>query len=212
MFTGLIQAVGTIASAEPLGQGRRLAIDISGLREPPAVGASVAIDGVCLTVTTRAATVAAFDAVAETIGRTTLREKRIGDRVNLEPALRAGDPLDGHLVQGHVDATARILAIAPRAESQVWRFALPEALRPLVAAKGSVAVDGISLTVVEAATDSFTVSLIPHTLAQTTLPQKRAGDEVNLEADVLARYIRRQLTMPGGAGLSEAFLREQGFS
>jgi riboflavin synthase len=205
MFTGLIEAVGTVRAVAPFGGGRRLTVAAAGLAEMPARGASVAVDGACLTVVETAGEAVTFEAVGETIRRTTLGALRPGDRVNLETALRAGEPLDGHLVQGHVDATGILRAVEQRPESRLWRVGMPAALAPLVAAKGSIAVGGVSLTVVEAGADAFTVSLIPETLAQTTLGALRPGAALNLEADVLARYAARWLACGGAAagGLSE---------
>ena len=211
MFTGLIKCTGKIVASVPQGGGRELRVDVSGLGAEPAVGASVALSGACQTVTACAGGIATFFAAPETLRRTTLGAKRPGEFLNLEPALRVGDALDGHLVSGHVDATAMVLDVRPAGASQIWRFALPPALAPLVAEKGSVAVDGISLTVVEAGQDSFTVSAIPHTLAHTTLATTRPGDQVNLEADVLVRYVARQLAAAPREGLSLEALRDAGF-
>lgn len=211
MFTGLIHAVGVLKALRPNGEGLRLDIDVGGLAVEPAIGASVAVNGVCLTVTALAGHVAGFDAVAETVSRSTLGALRVGARVNLEPALRVGDPLDGHWVLGHVDATGEVLGVTPRGESEVWRFSLPSALAPLVAVKGSIAVDGISLTVAEVGAGWFSVSVIPHTRSMTTLADRRVGDAVNLEADVLARYLAR-LGSAGSGGVSLSFLRENGFA
>lgn len=211
MFTGLIQAQGTLSTAHATGQGLRLTIDVGGLASPPAIGASIAVNGVCLTVTALAGGLATFDAVAETVARSTLGSLRPGARVNLEPALRVGDPLDGHWVLGHVDATGEVLGVTPRGESAIWRFSLPPLLAPLVAEKGSIAVDGISLTVAEVGAGWFSVSVIPHTRSMTTLAERGVGDAVNLEADVVARYLAR-LGEARGGGMSVSFLRENGFA
>jgi riboflavin synthase len=211
MFTGLIKAVGTLVSSVPRGGGRELAVDLAGLPEMPVVGASVSISGACQTVTVLAGTVAKFDAVEETIRRTKLGMLSPGAKVNLEPALRAGDPLDGHIVQGHIDAVGKLLEIKPLSGSHIFRFSLPSEIAALVAEKGSVAVDGISLTVVEAGRDFFTVSVIPHSFARTTLPLLKPGDSVNLEADVLARYASRRAQVEQTGGLTEETLRANGF-
>ncbi len=213
MFTGLIQTTGAVIRRQARGQGYELTVDVSGLAETPQLGASIAVSGACLTVTRLAGTAASFDVAAETAARTTLGRLNPGDPVNLEPALRAGAPLDGHLVQGHVDTVGAVLGVEERGGSWLYRFSLPEALTRLVAVKGSVAVDGISLTVVEAQADWFTVSVIPHTRRETTLAGKHPGDAVNLEADVLARYVARWLGgADTGGGLSEDFLRRHGFA
>lgn len=213
MFTGLIQAVGRLTARVPTASGARLTIDLGGLSPPPAIGASVAVNGACLTVTAREGGAGVFDAVAETVSRTTLGALALGARVNLEPALRAGEPLDGHIVQGHVDEVGTIRALRPVGGGSEFTVALPARIAPLVAEKGSVAVDGISLTVTRVDRESFGVAVIPHTLAHTALGDRRPGDRVNLEVDVLARYAARLLSFGGAASgrLSEAFLRENGF-
>ncbi len=217
MFTGLVKSIGKVLDAAHFGRGRRLRVDIGDLARTAEIGASVAVNGVCLTITALSGKEAAFDAVAETVRRTNLGNLRAGDAVNLEPALRTGDALDGHIVLGHVDALAEVLAIdAAEADNRVVTIALPPAIRHLVAEKGSVAVDGISLTVASAGNDAFTVSVIPHTWAHSSLSALRVGAGVNLEADVMARYAARILALPeagagGGGGITEAFLRDNGY-
>lgn len=222
MFTGLVKTIGKVQDAVPFGQGRRFRIDIGGLARSAEVGASVAVNGACLTITSLAGSEATFDAVTETVRRTNLGALRAGDSVNLEPALSVGAALDGHIVLGHVDALAPVLAVdASAADNRVIRIGLPASIRHLVAEKGSVAVDGISLTVADAGADWFTVSVIPHTWANSSLSSLRVGAGVNLEADVMARYAARILAFPAGAasettagaagGISEAFLRENGY-
>jgi len=208
MFTGLIRAVGLLRATAVQDGGRRLTLDLGGL--DPAIGASVAVDGVCLTVTVRSGPEAGFDAVAETLARSTLGAKRPGARLNLESALRVGDPLDGHWVLGHVDATARLLEIRPEGAGWRYFFSLPAELRALVAEKGSIAVDGVSLTVASVAAERFAVAVIPHTREKTTLGGMRPGDEVNLEADPLARYAARRAEVAGG-GLTAERLRDLGY-
>ncbi|MCL1999928.1 MAG: riboflavin synthase [Planctomycetes bacterium] len=221
MFTGLIKGMGTIRDAAAFGKGRRFRIDLGGLAGGIAAGQSVAVNGVCLTVTVINGSVAAFDAVSETLSRTNLGLLKPGDRVNLEPALKSGDALDGHIVLGHIDVLAKIIAIdAANPESRVMKIALPGTIRRLVAEKGSIAVDGISLTVMEAEDDWFTVAIIPHSLRNSTLAYNKVGDSVNLEADILARYTARILesgprrNRPGqdGGSICEEFLRENGFA
>jgi riboflavin synthase len=197
MFTGIVQAVGTIARREPRGGDARLVVDAGAWPlEGVAVGDSIAVSGVCLTVVAREGATLAFDLSNETLARTTLGAKREGARVNLEPALRLADRLGGHLVSGHVDATAGVLAIEPDARAQRWRFALPAALARYVAPKGSIAIDGTSLTVNAVEHGAFEVALIPHTLAATTFGATRVGDEVNLEVDLVARYLERLHAVP----------------
>jgi riboflavin synthase len=184
MFTGLVREVGTVVSFE---EGRlRIESAIAA-----AVGDSVAIDGVCLTVVDGDRKTLAFDAVPETLARTTLGRVRPGTPVNLEPALRAGEALGGHYVQGHIDGTGRVRSVADEGEGRrVWVDAPTEILRYCVE-KGSIAVDGVSLTVAGLDDEGFAVALVPHTLGATTLGDAAAGDEVNLETDVLAKYVER---------------------
>jgi riboflavin synthase len=180
VFTGIVREVGRVAAFD----GSRLVVDAD---TPAAIGDSIAIDGVCLTVV--AASQLAFDVVPETLSRTTLGSLRTGDAVNVEPALRAGEPLGGHIVQGHVDGVGRVRAVG----EPVWIDTPPDVLRYCVE-KGSIAVDGTSLTVAALDDAGFAVALVPHTLAATTLGELEPGDEVNLEVDVLAKYVER-LTM-----------------
>lgn len=216
MFTGLVLGLGTVKRVVPFGNGRSFVIDVAALGNTLAVGQSVAVNGACLTVTALASSEASFDAVSETVSRTNLGMLRAGDKVNLEPALKAGDALDGHIMLGHVDVLAKMLAVdASNPDNRVLRIELPTVLRHLVAEKGSIAVDGISLTVANAGADWFTIAVIPHTWSNSTLSRLNVGDGVNLEVDVLARYAARilQYGAPGGGGdgVTEGFLREHGF-
>jgi riboflavin synthase len=197
VFTGIVTEIGRIGRVVTAAGGRRLEV-VASAGAPPAVGASVAHSGVCLTVTDRLDGGWAVFASQETLARTTLRTWREGTRINLERSLRLGDELGGHLVFGHVDAVGRITVIERSGESWRLEIEVPRPLAPLLAVKGSVAVDGISLTVNEASADRFAVTIIPHTWAHTTLADRRPGDPVNLEADMLARYVARQLAAAGG--------------
>jgi riboflavin synthase len=186
MFTGLVREVGVVQSME----GGRLVVVAA---FPAELGDSVAVDGVCLTVVAAAGGTLAFDAVPETLARTSLGTLDHGSRVNLEPALRAGDPLGGHYVQGHVDGVGRVRSVAADGDGQrVWFDAPPDLLRYVVE-KGSIAVQGTSLTVSAADGGGFEVALIPHTLEATTLGALEQGDPVNLEVDVLAKYVEKLL-------------------
>ena len=200
MFTGLIQERGRILG-EPLPSGLggvRLAIALSPrLAAELGAGASLAVAGVCLTVVEKSEAAVTVELAPETLARTTLGGLRSGAAVNLEPPLRAGDPLGGHLVQGHVDGTAAVVTRRDLAEHRVLAFSLPEALSPYLVEKGSVSVDGVSLTVAALAPDRFEVALLPHTLAVTTLGALVPGDPVNLEVDVLAKYVQRMLAARG---------------
>ena len=193
MFTGIIEAVGRLAALEPRGSQVGLVVDAPAVTEGVRIGDSIAVNGTCLTVTKIDVGRLHFDAVRETLERTSLGDQRVGARVNLERAMRADGRLDGHIVQGHVDGTGRVADLA-RDKDDV-RFAVecgPEIARYLVP-KGSVAIDGVSLTVVGVSDAGFDVALIPHTLAATNLGDRRLGDRVNLEADVLGKYVVRYL-------------------
>lgn len=185
MFTGIVQSMGKV-----LRQGDNL-LEVQGSPAGVKIGDSVAVDGVCLTVIRLQGGAMAFDVSEETLRKTTLGALQPGQPVNLEAALRAGDPLGGHFVLGHVDGTGRILSRSPQGASVLIEFSIPRLLRRYLVPKGSVAVDGISLTVVEVKEASFTVAVIPHTEQQTGLGAKQVGDPVNLEADVLAKHVER---------------------
>jgi len=193
MFTGLVEAMGTVRQLTPAGAGRQLLLEAPSLAAGLAVGESVAINGTCLTVVEHDARTCRFEVGPETLLRTNLGKLRIGDRVNLERSLRLSDRLGGHLVQGHIDGTGRVARKLPEGEwLTVWFSCAPELTGQMVA-KGSVAVDGISLTLVEVREREFSVALIPHTLASTTLGFKGPGDTVNLETDILAKYVSKIL-------------------
>jgi len=197
MFTGIITDIGTLRAIRPGGDttyviGTKL--DLGDL----VLGASVACSGVCLTVIERGEDWFAVQASAETLARSTLKNWRVGTRINLERALKAGDELGGHLVSGHVDALAEIVERRPEGDSQRFSFRVPDALAAAIASKGSVALDGVSLTVNEVQGNRFGVNIIPHTLTQTTFGTAKVGDAVNLEIDMLARYVARLLGKPLG--------------
>jgi len=191
VFTGIVREIGQVAAAEGGDEGLRLELEAPATARATAVGDSVSVNGCCLTAVAVADGRLVFDAVPETLARTSLRRLAPGARVNLEPALRAGEPLGGHYVQGHVDGCGRVRSVEGEGEGRrVWIDAEPALLR-LVVAKGSVTVDGTSLTVAALDEAGFEVALIPHTLAETTLGDLAPGDEVNLETDVLAKYVER---------------------
>jgi len=194
MFTGIIQATGRVTRSEPRGGDLRLGIVAPDLdTSDVALGDSVAVSGCCLTVVAREGDTLAFDISNESLALTTLGDLGVGDRVNLEKALRLSDRLGGHLVSGHVDGIGSIVSVEPDARSQRWVIEAPPALARYVAAKGSVCVDGVSLTVNTMDGARFGVNLIPHTVEQTTFGDRRVGDRVNLEIDMLARYVERML-------------------
>lgn len=193
MFTGLIEEVGTIVAIDNVGDSIRITVGGPLVASDAAHGVSIAVDGCCLTVTGFDAEGFTADVMAESLDRTVLGDTQLGDPVNLERAMRAGARLGGHIVQGHVDGTATLLDRTSAEHWDVLRFSLPAQLAHYVVAKGSITVSGVSLTVVEAADDWFSVSLIPTTLADTTLGRLAPGTAVNLEVDIVAKYVERML-------------------
>jgi len=237
MFTGLVEEVGTVRGLERSGDGGRLSVRAHRVLEGTRLGDSIAVSGACLTVIEMRTDGFVVDCMAETLTHTTLGQARSGTEVNLERSLSLGGRLGGHLVLGHVDAVAEVLSVTQGGQAWGLRVSLPEAVRGCVAPKGSIAIDGISLTVVEVDLESFTLGIIPHSLHETTLRNVKTGLRVNVEADVLARYVLRALQAlsdagalpdnhgpwgggagssdsgaPRGGGLTEELLREQGFA
>ena len=193
MFTGIVKERGRVVSLDGGPDGIRLLVEAPRTAADASLGDSIAIDGVCLTVVGTHDGTLAFDAVAETLSRSALARLDADADVNVESAVRAGEPLGGHYVQGHVDGTGRIRSVAPEGDGRrIWVDAPPDVLRYCVE-KGSIAVDGVSLTVAALDEHGFAVALVPHTLAETTLGSYAPGREVNLEADVLAKYVERLL-------------------
>ena len=193
MFTGIVRELGTVVSTEAAGAGRSLVVRAAETAARASVGDSVAVSGCCLTATRLDGDRISFDAVPETIARTTLGRLQADDRVNVESAVRAGEPLGGHYVQGHIDGVGRVQSVEAEGDGlRVFVEASDEVLRYCVE-KGSVTVDGVSLTVAELADDAFAVALVPHTLEATTLSELAPGREVNIEVDVLAKYVERLL-------------------
>jgi riboflavin synthase len=200
MFTGIIEAVGKVASAEPRGEVIRFAIEAPEVCEGVKLGDSVAVNGTCLTVVDVAGGVLTFEAIRETLERTSLAGLGAGTRVNLERAMRADARLDGHIVQGHVDATGRVERLERDGDDVCFYVACDADFADLLVEKGSVAIDGVSLTVVGVRDDGFDVALIPHTLAVTILGERKPGDPLNLEADVLGKYVKKYLERVMGSG------------
>lgn len=195
MFTGIIQAIGTVVTREPCGGDLRLFIETRQMDlDDVAIGDSIAVSGACLTVIERNDATFAADVSNETLSLTTLGALHAGDPVNLEKALRLSDRLGGHLVSGHVDGMGRIIAIEPDARSQRWTIDAPAELARYIAAKGSICIDGVSLTINDVEGARFAINLIPHTLAVTTFAQRKPGDATNLEVDMMARYLERRWT------------------
>lgn len=193
MFTGLVETLGSVTKIIAEGPAKRLTIEAAEIVGDASIGDSICINGCCLTVVSIDQSRMDFEAGEETLSRTNLGELIVGSPVNLERSLAVGDRMGGHYVSGHIDDCG---ILAERVDDPPWanlRFTMPPRLASQVAAKGSIAVDGISLTVVDAAQDSFTVALIPHTLSVTTLGVRKVGDRVNLETDLLAKYVQRSV-------------------
>lgn len=207
MFTGLIRHLGTLAARRPRAGGAKLRIQSPAeVLERALPGASICVNGACLTVVEVQGDAWEADLSDETLLKTTLGRLGVGEMLHLEPALQVGDPLDGHLVSGHVDGVGRLLE---RCEGEgLWHFAMPVDLAPMIAPKGSVTVDGISLTVVEATRETFSVALIPETVKRTRLERMRPGTEVNLEADPVGRFVARAMALQQGSGRLDAFLKQ----
>ncbi|MGD9960247.1 riboflavin synthase [Nocardioides sp.] len=200
MFTGIVEELGTVEAVEEQGDAVRLTVRATTVLEDVALGDSISVNGCCLTVVSTASSADSgeadlwtADVMQETLDKTSLLGAGPGDRVNLERAVTAGTRLGGHIVQGHVDGVGTILSRTPSEHWEVVEVSIPAELSRYLVDKGSVTVDGVSLTVVEAKDDSFTISLIPETLARTTLGFRKPGDRVNLEVDVLAKYVERLL-------------------
>ena len=213
MFTGIVESIGTICASRAVGGGRRIEIKAGALAAECAIGASVCISGVCLTVAARAPGMLCFDVVSETLEKSTLGEMRLGDKVNLERALPVDGRFDGHFVQGHVDGTGTVERVALSGhESVVWIRPQPPLL-PYIIPKGSVAIDGISLTIAEVRDDAFSIALIPTTLAVTTAASFSAGHRVNIETDIIARTVVHRLsTFSSSGGLTLDKLHEAGLA
>ncbi len=193
MFTGLVETMGKIVEIVDQPPGKRFSIDAGIVADEAAIGDSICINGCCLTVVAIAETVLDFEAGEETLSRTNLGSLVADDHVNLERSLAVGQRLGGHYVTGHVDDLGQLIEIRDDPPWAHLKFRMPTRLASQVAAKGSIAIDGISLTVVDADSDSFSVALIPHTLKVTTLGHRKPGDQINLETDVLAKYVQRSL-------------------
>ena len=229
MFTGLIAELGTVERLAEGSTSCQLTVRAQKILPGVKIGDSIAVNGVCLTVVHLQGNRFTADVMPETVRRTTLRQLQPGDRVNLEKALRPTDGLDGHIVQGHVEGVGTIREIAPEGNALAYRIETPKELLRYIVEKGSVAIDGISLTVTETDDTGFSVSLIPHTAKMTTFGYKSVGDSVNLETDILARYVEKMLGLQKTAdglpdsrrteiagensedGLTEVFLRQHGF-
>jgi riboflavin synthase len=213
MFTGLVEGVGEIAALGPMAQGLRLTVKTSFPAAQLTLGESVAVNGACLTVVELKPPRASFEVSPETLACTTFPLKKVGDRVNLERSLRLGDRLGGHLVTGHVDGPGLLRELHPGPDHLGLRFEAPAELSRFIIPKGSIAVDGVSLTVNACQGRSFTVNIIPFTAQETTLRFLKVGDRVNLETDIIGKYVARLLGQeaPGGPGVTPELLARQGF-
>ena len=213
MFTGLIEQVGTIKHLRSRGTGIELGLTSAFPRDEVALGDSIAVDGVCLTVTAFLDSGFTVDVSPESLARTALGQRRPGHRVNLERALRVGDRLGGHIVSGHVDGTGTVTAITEKTAFVQIGFTASQNILKYIITKGSIAIDGISLTVNSCSAQGFDVMIIPHTFARTTLADRRPGDTVNLENDIIGKYVEK--LFPGSAsqdrGISEDFLKQHNF-
>jgi riboflavin synthase len=200
VFTGIVRELGRVESVDATAGGARLTIHAPETAASTALGDSVSVNGVCLTATAAGDGTLAFEAVPETLARSTLGSLAPGAPVNLEPALRAGEPLGGHVVQGHVDGVARVVSLEPEGDGARLTLELPGGLARYAVEKGSVTIDGVSLTVAGLDGGRIAIALVPHTLAATTLGSLTPGDEVNVEADILAKHVERLLEARGGSG------------
>lgn len=198
MFTGLVESQGVITRAERVSSGMRLEVYAPEFGRDMAIGDSIAIDGACLTVASFIRGAFLADVSSETLSRTTLSRLRAGSKVNLERALRLSDRMGGHLVTGHVDAVGTLLGRHTAGNSRVYQFALPRFLMEYIVLKGSVAVDGVSLTVAHLKADGFHAAVVPHTEQATTLGAKPAGAAVNIEVDIMAKYVKRFVELYAG--------------
>lgn len=192
MFTGLVEATGTVKAVEPGGMAR-VVISANDIAEGAHIGDSISVNGVCLTVSERSGDVLTFYAMPETLRRTALGALSEGDLANLERAMSPQGRFGGHIVQGHVDGVGEVLGVKPEGDAEIWEFGAPEAVLRYTVEKGSICVDGISLTVVAVRESSFTVSILPQTREATNLKRLGVGDRVNLEADVIGKYVERLL-------------------
>lgn len=211
MFTGIIQEVGAVIKLGKAGKTYTLEVRSAAMPDGVVIGDSVAVNGACLTVTGKRKDALVFDVMAETARKTTLVSLKAGDTVNLEGSLKAGATLGGHFVLGHIDCVGAIQDIGRSGDDVAVTISFSPEYGPLVVEKGSIAVDGISLTVGEVTAETLDVYLIPHTLKTTTLGSAKRGDRVNLEFDIIGKYIARAASLKGGGRITEEFLRSRGF-
>jgi riboflavin synthase len=215
MFTGLVEAICTVKSIQPSASAGSMLLkaDIKELAEDARIGDSIAINGICLTVSALSGTIADFDVSSETVARSTLGKLSTGKLVNAERAMKASDRFGGHFVQGHVDGTASIRGKTIKGEFASFEFSADAGIIDQLIEKGSVSIDGISLTIAKLGTESFTIEVIPQTIKKTTLQNARAGDVVNIEIDILTKIVKNRLDkiLPQKQGLTVEKLKELGF-
>ncbi|MCD6451757.1 MAG: riboflavin synthase [Acidobacteria bacterium] len=211
MFTGIVEEVGKVVELSVTSSGGKIIISTPKLAGTMKMGESLAVNGACLTLTDIRNETVSADISLETLRRTTIGSLRRGDPVNLERALRVGEPLGGHLVLGHIDFVAEVIGFRKEGEAQIMRIAIPSGEERFFVKKGSVAVDGVSLTVSGLSDSYFEVTLIPFTLNETTLGKRKMGDKVNIECDIIGKYVVRFLEGRKEQGLSIDYLMEQGF-
>ncbi len=212
MFTGIIEEVGQILAVTPIANGKALTINAHTVLAGTRPGDSIAVDGVCLTVTDLTAHQFTVQAVGETLEKTTLGTVQQGQHVNLERALAVGDRLGGHFVQGHVNGTGTIQTFRKRGDNYLLEVSLPSHLRKYVILEGSIAIDGISLTVAHLAENRVGINIIPHTMSHTNLQYKQVGQSVNIEVDLIAKYIENLLRFSSDKGITENLLKQWGYS
>jgi riboflavin synthase len=206
LFTGIVEEIGQVSLITP----NKLTVKATKVLESTEAGSSIAVNGICLTVTEIAPNSFSFGIQPETLRRTNIDQLKAGNEVNLERAVALGGRMGGHLVQGHIDDTGKITSIRQEQKSKLMTFAAPHPLMRYMAAKGFIAVDGLSLTIADLGADSFTVSLVEFTQSQTTIGRKKVGDIVNLEVDIIAKYVE-SLSTPSSDGVTFDFLKEHGF-
>jgi len=211
MFTGIVEEIAKVERATQGSGTLRLDVRSKFADTGVSIGDSVAINGACLTVVSKSRGALSFDAVRATLASTTLRAVKSGDAVHLERALKAGDALGGHVVTGHIDCVGKVRSVKKDQGGVLLEIAIPKSGTELLVEKGSIAVDGVSLTVASLKRESFTVNLIPHTLSVTVLGRKRTGDSVNIEFDQLGKYARKTQISANRQGITETFLREKGY-
>ncbi len=199
MFTGLVQDIGTIRSVSGNAESKRIEIGVSDRFTKVQIGTSICCSGCCLSVVEKTKDSLFFDVSAETLNRTTIGSWKVMTRVNLEPSLCPGDELGGHIVSGHIDATAKLVALEKQGDSYRMQIAIPKGYAHYIASKGSIALDGVSLTINEVEKTHFGVNIIPHTWENTTIGDRKIGDLFNLEIDMLARYVARMMDFKGDA-------------